>query len=265
MVINLKLDKEKYIEHIKDKNQILNMRRLMDKIEIVLNKNSIQTTDFLDPYERRLSRSILNKFIDIKYEEIGGIDEAERKIIIIYPPYIQIEDINNCIIALSIEINNRNLSHRDFLGGILNLGINRSKVGDILIHEEYTQVIVKREIVDYILVNLTKIGKHKVKVKEISLNSLKKAEVEYLIRKDTISSLRLDVLISSALNLSRNISQRLITSGRVKVNWEPIDKISKSIKEGDIISVKGYGRFILSSIGGTSKKGKINVQLKLLK
>lgn len=265
MVINLKLDKEKYLVHVKDKNQILNMRKLLDKVEIVLNKSLIQTTDFLDPYERRLSKSILNRFLDIEYEEVGGIDEAERKIIIIFPPYIQIEDINNYINALSIEVDNVNLSHRDFLGGILNLGINRSKVGDILIHEGYAQTVVKREISDYILANLTKIGKHKVKVKEIHLDSLKKAEVDYLIRKTTLSSLRLDVLISGALNLSRSISQKLISSGRVKVNWEPIDKTAKDIEEGDIISVKGFGRFILNSIEGTSKKGRIKVELKLLK
>lgn len=264
MVINLKLDKEKYLEHIKDKNQILNMRKVMDKIEIALNKSIVQVTDFLDPYERRLSKSILNRFMDIEYEEVGGIDEAERKIIIIYPHYIQIEELDCYIAAISIESKDEILSHRDFLGGILNLGINRSKIGDILIHEGSAQAIVKKEIADYILTNLTRIGKEKVNVREIPISHLQPGHVEYLIKKTTLSSLRLDVLISGTLNLSRNDSQKLISSERVKVNWEPIDKIWKDIKEGDIISVKGYGRFILNSIEGTSKKGRIKVELKLL-
>lgn len=263
MVIKLKLDKEKYLDHIKDKDQILNMRKLMDKIEIALNKSLVQVTDFLDPYERRLSQSILNRFMDIEYEEVGGLEEAERKIIVIHPPYIPIEG-TDYIAALSIESKDEDLSHRDFLGGILNLGINRSKVGDILIHEGSAQAMVKRKVADYILTNLTRIGKQKVTVSEIPLTSLKEAQVEYSIKRTTLSSLRLDVLISGALNLSRSDSQRLVTTGRVKVNWEPIDKISKDVKEGDIISVKGFGRFILSSIEGTSKKGRIKAELKLL-
>jgi len=260
----MELDKEKFLEHIKDKNQILNMRKLLDKIEITLNKYQVQVTDFMDPYEIRLSRSILNRFADIEYKEIGGIEEAERNIIVIYPHYIQIEDIDLYIAALSIEVNNNKLSHRDFLGGILNLGINRSKVGDILIHEGYAQAIVKREVSDYILASLDKIGKHKVILREIPIKDLKAGKVDYIIKHAVLSSLRLDVLISGAFNLSRNDSQRLVVTQRVKVNWEPIDKISKDVKEGDIISVKGYGRFILSKIEGTSKKGKIKVELKLL-
>lgn len=264
MVIELQLDKEKYLEHIKDKDQILNMRKLLDKIEIALNKHQVQITDFMDPYEMRLSKSILNRFTDIEYRELGGIEIAERKIVVIYPHYIQIEDTDSYIVALSIESNNNNLSHRDFLGGILNLGINRIKVGDILIHEGYAQVVVKREIADYILTNLDRIGNQKIKVRKIPIEDLKEGQVDYIIKRTILSSLRLDVLISGAFNLSRNESQSLIAAQRVKVNWEPIDKMSKEVKEGDIISVKGYGRFILSVIEGTSKKGKIKVELKLL-
>lgn len=264
MVIGLDFNKDKYLEHIKDKNQILNMRKLLDKIEITLNKYQIQITDFMDPYEIRLSKSILNRFTYLEYCEIGGIEEAERKIIIIYPQYIEIEDVDSFIAALSMEWNSNNLSHRDFLGGILNLGINRNKVGDILIHEGYAQVIVKREVADFILTSLDRIGNQKVKVRQIPIDELKAGQVDYIIKRTVLSSLRLDVLISGAYNLSRNDSQSLIVAQRVKVNWEPVDKVSKEVKQGDMISVKGYGRFILSAIEGISKKGRIKVELKLL-
>lgn len=265
LVIILKIDKEKYIEHINDKEQIINMRKVLDKVEIALNKHSLQSTDFMDPYERKLAKSILNRFQDIEYKELGGIDVAERKVISVYPDYLQYKFEENPIKSLMIEGYTSNFSHRDFLGAILNLGIIRGKVGDILIHEGYTQIVVKKEISSYILNNLEKVANENVIIKEIPLDDLKPPNVEYKYKKATISSLRLDVLISSTWNLSRKDSQRIVESGRVKVNWEPIDKASKEIDEGDVISTKGYGRFILSSIEGTSKKGKIKVELKLLK
>lgn len=259
------LDKEKLLNHITDEDQILNMRKVLDQIEIVLNRHTVGITDFMDPYERRLAKSILNRFSEILYMELGGVDKGERKVISIYPEYFQYQDIDIPIAALIIEGNIAGLSHRDFLGGILNLGINREKVGDILIHEDNVQVVVKREISDFILINFSRVGKAKVKVREIPLNELKPGNIEYQDILITVPSLRLDALISGAWNLSRKASQRLIESKRVKANWEPIERVFKDIEEGDIISVKGYGRFILNSIKGISKKGRVRVELRLLK
>ncbi|WP_236915778.1 YlmH family RNA-binding protein [Clostridium sp. Cult2] len=261
----MRLDRDKLLNHIIDEEQILNMRKVLDQIEIVINRHTIGSTDFMNPYERRLAQSVLNRFMDISYKELGGIDEAERKVILIYPEYFQYQDIESPIKSLMIEGNIGNLSHRDFLGGILNLGINREKIGDILIHEDNVQVVVKNEISDYILISLTKIGRERVKVKEIPLRELKQGHIEYMDIFATVSSLRLDALISSAWNLSRSKSQELIESKRVKVNWEPIERVSKDIGEGDIISAKGYGRFILNSIKGISKRGRVRVELRLLK
>ncbi|HSH36239.1 RNA-binding protein [Schnuerera sp.] len=263
--MKLRLDKEKLLAHIVDEKQILNMRRVLDQIEIVINKHTIGVTDFMDPYERKLAESILNRFMDISYSEIGGIEKAERKVILIYPEYMKHQDIKSPISSLMINGNIKNLSHRDFLGGILNLGINREKIGDILIHEDNVQVVVKNEIFDYILISLMKIGKENVKVKEIPLEKLRKGILEYEDIYTTVSSLRLDALISGAWNLSRKDGQRLVESKKVKVNWEPIDRVFKDIEEGDIISAKGYGRFILNSINGISKKGRVRVKLRLLK
>ncbi|NMB27602.1 MAG: RNA-binding protein [Tissierellia bacterium] len=264
-MILLRLDKERYMEHIRDKDQIMNMRRVLDKIEIVLEKHIIQSTDFMDPYERKLARSILNQFTEISYRESGGFKEAERKIILIYPDYYQYDDISIPISSLVVEGYIDRLSHRDFLGGILSLGINREKIGDILIHESCVQIIVKNEIFEFVLINLKRVGKERVDVKQIPLEDLELGKIDYKDIWTTIPSLRLDALISSGLNLSRNESQRLIESRKVKVNWEPIERVFKDVKEGDMISAKGYGRFILDIIEGISRKGRIKVKLRLLK
>lgn len=264
-MVELRLDRDSLLNHIRDEEQILSMRKLLDKLEIVLNKHIVESTDFFDPYQRRLAKSILNRFVQISYRELGGIDEAERKVIQIYPEYLQEDTIELPINSLEIKGSISTLSHRDFLGGILNLGINREKVGDILIHEDSAQVVVKKEVFGYILTNLTKIGRQKVNVREIAMDKLKLGLLEYEDISTTVSSLRLDALISSTWNLSRKASQGLIESKRVKVNWEPIMRVSKEIAEGDIVSVKGYGRFILNSVKGISRRGRIKIGLRLLK
>lgn len=259
------LDKESYIAHIKNKEQIINMRQVLDKIEIVLKKHSNQTTDFLDPYEKRLAKSILNRFTEISYKELGGICQAERQVISIYPSYRDYKEIEIPITAFKIEGAFLKISHRDFLGSILALGINRDKIGDILIHENYAQIIVKNEISSFILMNLKKVGNTNVRIKEIQVEDLSLGKTDYKEVFVVIPSLRLDTLISGAWNLSRKDSKRLIESGKVKVNWEPVEKVFKDIEEKDLISAKGYGRFILDLVDGITRKGNIKVDLKLLK
>lgn len=258
------LDKEKYIAHIRDQNKILDMRRIIDKIEIVLNSHTCQSTDFLDPYERSLAKSILNRFLDIKYVERGGVLDAERQIIEICPHYYNIDDIPENISALRLNGSLEGLIHRDFLGSILNLGINRSKIGDILVQVDHTDIIVKNEILDFLLINLDKVKNQKITLSKIALVQLTPANLHYNEVVKSLSSYRLDVYLSAIYNLSRQDSMNIIKAEHVKVNWEPINKPSKEITAGDIISVRGYGRSILHSVEGMSKKGKIRACIRIL-
>ncbi|MDR7856405.1 YlmH/Sll1252 family protein [Tissierella sp.] len=258
----MKINKEKYVSHIKDYNKIIDMRRIIDKIELVLNNHYTETTDFLDPYERLLAKSILNRFPDIKYFEKGGNPESERQIIIICNNYTDNIDLNITVLRITGDL--ENLSHKDFLGAILNLGIKRSKIGDILVHKDYTDIIVKKDISDFILFNLEKVANKKIFITEEPLESLSPVEPSYKELNKTLSSLRLDVYISATYNLSRQESMNIIKSGYVKVNWEPVDKPAKELEAGDTISIKGYGRSILYSIEGLSKKDKIRTSIRIL-
>lgn len=260
----MKIDKEKYVSHIKDADKIIDMRRLIDKIEIVLNNHCREFTDFLDPYERSLAKSILNRFIDINYLEDGGFIDAERQVIGIHPDYVEVSNLELSITTLRITGDFQGLSHKDFLGAILNLGIKRSKIGDILVHDYYTDIIVKKEISDFILFNLEKIANRKTHVEEKSLEYLVPIEVSYRELSKVLSSYRLDVYISASYNLSRQESMNIIKSKSVKVNWEFIDKPAKELEVGDLISVKGYGRSILYSIDGISNKGKIRTKIRII-
>lgn len=259
----MNIDREKYTAHIGDNEKLFKMRQIIDKIENVLNYHSIEQTDFLDPYEIYLAKSILNRF-HIGYLDFGGIESAERKVLGIFPDYYDESLIKTPIRCLKLTGDISKLSHKDFLGGLLNLGIKRSKVGDILVYEDHSVLIVKDEIVNFVLLNLERIGNKKIQIEEVSFNDLDVPDLKYKELREFLPSTRLDIVIASAYNISRSESQNLIKADKVKVNWESINKASKELEEGDIISVRGYGRIILHSIEGLSRKGKLGASIRIL-
>ena len=252
------------LDFIQDINSKLKMKKLLDKIEIVLKNHSTESTDFLDPYEIKLSKSILNQISEIGYLEYGGIDEAERKIIYLFPEYLKFSELDDKIGYLQVELL-KDLSHRDYLGSILALGIVREKIGDILIYKDKTIFIVKKEIKDYILMNLSQIGNTPVNIYESGtkpIGDLLENFDEFQIH---ASSLRLDIVLSSIYNISRSESLKKIKSNHVKINWEQVDKPTKLICEGDTLSLKGFGRSKIFSFKGPSRKGKHIIIVRKLK
>ncbi len=257
------IDVENSLSHIRDSDKKLKIRRIIDKIQMVSRNHVKESTDFLDPYERDLAHSILNKFSELMYTENGGFKEAERKIITIFPDYIE-NIIDDDIEVLRVKVDIKNLSHKDFLGALMNLGIIRNKVGDILLYDNYADIICKKEIADFIIFNLEKVGNKNVKVEKSSIDELASTPLEFKEIFKIISSLRLDSYISACYNLSRSNSIKMIQSGKVKVNWKEIEKGSTELNEGDMISVKGYGRSILYSTGGLTKKENIKAIIRIL-
>lgn len=260
----MKIDKGFYTSHINGEEYIFKMKKVLDNVERVLNNHRLESTDFLDPYERFLAKSILNRFEDINYLEDGGLDDSERKIISIYPYYFGEADIEDKLSFLRINYPVSGLSHKDFLGAILNMGITREKLGDLYVHDEHAFAIVKNEIKDYILYNLSKVSNHNVKIRETQRGRLESVEEEFKEINKFVSSLRLDTIISTIYNLSRQNSLKLIRSDRIKVNFKPVNKPSIELNEGDLISAKGYGRSTFHSINGTSKKGNYNITIRIL-
>lgn len=258
------MELDKYTDHIKDPDKLIKMRRILDKVKIVKKNHSVESTDFLDPFERSLAKSILNRFTDINFIEYGGFSQSERKVISIFPAYYDEDSIDHGINSLRITDISQDLNHRDFLGAILKLGIIRDKIGDILVHEDYGFVILKSETKDFILFHLEKIGNENIKIEEISMDQIIYKEPNYRQVKGFLNSLRLDLVLSNVLKVSRSESSKIINSNKVKVNWEAMDKVSKELEIGDVVSVKGFGRFTIYSLEGHSKKGKLNIIIRIL-
>ena len=212
------------------------------------------------------SYCILNSFNDIRYSVDGGYNDAERKVIFIYPYYMEYEDIKNPLEIVQIEGNFKfkEISHRDYLGAILNLGIVREKIGDIIIHDNFCQVIVDNSICDFLTLNLNKVSRNKVIVNKISRDDIIPNSPNYKEVSFTVSSQRLDCIISGLYNISRQDSLKYINGERVHVNYEKITSPSKEIEDNSLISVRGKGRSIIVNVGDITKKGRIKVQAKLI-
>lgn len=258
------IDKDFYTKHIKNDEKKFEMRKLLDKIELVIKNHSIEITDFMDPYERLLARSILNRFSDINYKDFGGTSNAERKVICIYPHYFDEKDVSFNLVYLRLKGEIEGLIHKNFLGALLNLGIKRAKTGDIQIHEDHVDIILKSEISNYIIQNLDRVGNKKVSISSIEKEDLAEPQIKYKEISKFIPSMRIDSFLSSAYNISRQDSINIIKFGNVKVNWEEINKPSRELEVGDIISTRGYGRAIIKSIDGFSKKGRLHITVQIL-
>lgn len=252
------------IDHLQDEKQILLVKKIMDKIDKVLKNYSIEYTNFLDPYNREICCSVINRFIDVSYHEDGGFPPAERKSIILYPNYFEKSDTNDNLTVLKIngKFKLNRITHRDILGAILGLGINRDKIGDIIVKDNYCQVIVLSDISSYIELNLNKIGKTNVKIEIINRNEITDNDEIFEEKVIIAASLRLDAIISSVINLSRVKCVNIIKSAKVKVNYKSITTSSKEIKENDLISLRGKGRFRVIKILGYTKKNNTKILIR---
>ncbi|MGL5692746.1 MAG: RNA-binding protein [Peptostreptococcaceae bacterium] len=260
------MDKLRLTNHLKDIDLKNKMFQIIDKANSCLKNYDMKHSDFLNPYEVKNAIDILNSDKDIKYTVDGGYDEAERSVIFMYPFYMEYEDIENTLRFIQIEGNFKfkSISHKDYLGSLMNLGIKREKVGDIIIHENFCQVIVSADICDFIIMNLEKVSRNNVKVKEISKEEIEYNAPNYKDISFTVTSCRIDCIISGIYNISRQESMKFINGEKVQVNYEKITSPSREVKDNSLISVRGKGRAKVINVGELTKKGKIKIQAKVI-
>lgn len=221
-------------------------------------------TDFLDPRQRFIVESIIKQSGDLNVLTEGLFEEAERKRMLIAPSYFEPtkEDFQISVYTINYPSKFVQLRHPDVLGALLSIGLDRSKFGDIRLDENTVQFALVEEISDYVRANLTGIGKVKVHVEEVSRTT------QYILNEEqwgesshTVSSMRLDVVLATVANISRQKSQSLIGAGKVKVNWTVREAVAFELQEGDIISARGFGRVKIIMTEGRTKKDKIRIQV----
>lgn len=258
------MNKQEILKKYKKEEDRLLIAKVLDKIEFATSKNKIMNTDFLDVYQRKLVQNLLNSIKYNNYLFFGGNEVAERTVAIFYP-----DKFNNEIVARNyntimgiVEIILPNdlqgkYTHRDYLGGLMKLGIKREKIGDIIVFNEGANIVVLNEIINFVKENvssLTRFSKSNIQIKEIE--NLHKQEIHTEELQIIVSSLRLDNIVSELTKTSRTKAEEIINEARVFINFENVIKDSKILKEEDIITIRGKGRFKILEIIGNTKKGR---------
>lgn len=242
-----------------DSEDRLLLAKAEDALRLAEQRCAVKVLGFLNPRQRVLIQNEIMPPMGVVMEFFGGYADAERTLMVCYPDFMMVEKEELVTILHCTGRDADTLSHRDYLGSLMNLGIVRESVGDILVQEKEAFLFVKPENGDYIQQNLTKIGRCGIHV------TFCKAEETVIPEKavkeigGTVSALRLDCVVAMALNASRSRVAQWIAAGSVQLNWESTEKGDSLLHEGDIISVRGFGRMKLVRIGGTTRKGRTSI------
>lgn len=243
------------------KDEQLLINRILDLAGISENNGYCTFSDFLNLNEQTIFFDHKELFLGRSYEIFGGYDDAERRMIKFYQDYCVEEPYPIVCVKIEPVIGkfSDTLTHRDFLGAVLNLGVDRGKIGDILIHDNIGYMFCKESISEFLIENLVKIKHTKVRAKISQVPEIA-YEPHFKTRQGTVTSIRVDSLLALAFNLSRSSAVKYISQGLVFINGRLVVSNSQVPKDGDIISVRKLGRFKLELTAIKSKKDKFVVK-----
>ena len=233
--------------------------RINDTFDIAQKTNKPKFFGFLTSDQAALAEKTLRKR-NADFELFGGYQSAERVILCCKPDWCIDADFPVSAVTFSYRKNDK-LRHRDFLGTLMAQGITRESVGDILVEEGRAVVFLKDEILDFVLTNVIKIGGVGVISQSGFSEPLPKTDSLVTISA-TVSSLRLDCVVSALCGVSRNKASELIDMGFVTVNSLVTEKTTKLIADGDVLSVRGKGKFIVSDTSSKTKKDRTVLEFK---
>lgn len=263
------MDKQKILSDYKKQEDKILIAQILDKIEFSKQREKLEYTDFLDMYQLALVKNFMRKNDFENYVLYGGFEDSERKVLIIYPERYNMSMIeknySKIIRAIRIELNEEDkgkFSHRNYLGGIVKLGMKREKVGDIIVADDGADILVKEEIAEslkQVLGTLTRFENARIDI--VELDNLKKQEIKLEELNIIVPSLRLDNFVSDLAKTSRNKAVQIIDSERVFINGQNETKPSKQVKMGDVITIRGKGRFVVKEISGTTRSGRNVVKI----
>lgn len=257
---------------IKDEEKLI-LAKLNDKIRLCKTRNRIVNTEFLNMHQEIVINKELVRIKEKNYIFTGGYETAESKILIIYPEKLTKEiveqNINNIIKAIKIELPNEQkgrYEHRDYLGTIMQFGLTRERIGDIIVHVDKAYILVLQENSEYIKDSLLATSKFKKsKIEIIDISNIETKEIEFEELKITINSPRLDNFVSEIAKTSRTETTKLIESELVSVNCKIETRQSKTIEKGDIIIIRRKGKFIVDEFRHTNRKNRQIVIIKKYK
>lgn len=233
--------------------------RVADTVEISARTNKPKYFGFLSVEQAVATRAYLEKR-NVRFALFGGYDGANRVMLGCFPEWA--DDSVFPITALTFKYRKADsLSHRDFLGSLMGLGLTREAVGDILIEEGRAVAFLSEDIADFVVSQLERVGKTGVTVSFGFEGTLPKGDT-LLELSTAIASSRLDCVVAALCGISRGSAAEKIAQSLVSVNSFPTEKVTFNVSEGDIITVRGKGKFIISSLDGRTRKNRVILNYK---
>ncbi|MDF2635194.1 MAG: RNA-binding domain protein [Pelosinus sp.] len=237
--------------------------KLLDLAEAALRNRKYKATEFLDPYGYSIAETIGAHYDRLELLSNGGYDGAER----VKAVFMNEEFRGNpefALEAFSVTWDERyyQITHRDVLGALMALGIKREIIGDIIMCGHGCQIIIDSPLMTFVMQNFNKIGAATISISQLNLTDIAPREEKVKEIKTTVASLRLDVIAAAGFGTSRSRMSDEIVAGKLKVNWQEAKNSAQSIKENDIISMRGRGRVEVCEVVGQTKKGRMSIVLK---
>ena len=263
------MNKTEILEEYKNQEEKLTAAKILDKLEFTKTKNKIQYTDFLNLNEQEMAMKLLKKAECDNYYFFGGKENSERKILVIYPEKLTEEmsrkNDNKAISVVRIKLPNElegQYDHRTYLGSVIKIGIEREKIGDILVERNGADIIAKNEVVEFLVQNLAALTRFKsAEISQEDITELKNVQISKIEISSVVISLRLDNIVSTLAKTSRSKAQDILKQERVFLNHQVETKASKEVKVGDIITIRGKGRFEFREIAGNTRKGRFVIKI----
>lgn len=250
----------------RNEEERLLLARVLDKLELAHNRSVPAYTHFLSPGERACVEGMLAAWGRPPHAFFGGYEGAERTVCGFAPDWMDPDELfrgeDSPVAALRISFRaGDSLSHRDFLGAVLGLGLTREKLGDLLVGEERCDLLLLRETCPIVVSQLSQVGRYPVKCRAAQLGELEPCPPEIKLIRDTVATLRLDAVAACGFSMARGKAAALIESGRVTLNHREATKPDRGVAEGDVVACKGLGKFVVKEASGLSKKGRIMLVL----
>ncbi len=230
--------------------------RLFDAVSVCAKRSIPKFVGFIDASGVAIALTVAKKE-KAKFSLWGGYSSAERVYFGVFPDWC--EPDASCFPIVKIKIINKStrvLEHRDILGALMSAGIERDTVGDILTEEKQAFIFISESVADHVMNEITKIASAGVELIKDDTDYVPMPN-DFIEGSDTIASSRVDCVVAALGNCSRNTASEFITEGLVSVNGVAVQKLTKEILVGDVLTIRKKGKFIIDSINDLTKKGRI--------
>ncbi len=258
-----------------DENKLF-LKIIEDKFQRFKDYYAMDSSDFLSLEQQ----SMLAGFMRSARKEgaflYGGYGEAERRMVVFMPDYTGVaseadvpgwmeanpDDCPLAVLDIKVPAAERGkLTHRDYLGALMGEGIRREKVGDIIVSETGAQIVVAKEMAEYLAQNYRQVGRVSLTAEIVPISGLNTGEIRTVTEKFSVASPRLDNVVSGIFGVSRKDAAEAISRGKVFVGGVEMTKPDYTLKAGEKVVLRGKGKAIYKGECGTSRKGKTYIEV----